>query len=381
MMENFTFHNPTKVIFGRDTVRQIGGEISARGYKKVLLVAGGGSIKKNGVYDAVVGSLRAGGVAWEELWGVRANPELATVRKGIDTARREEVDAVLAVGGGSVIDSTKAIAVGVYVEDIWAVYEGKAKAEKALPIFTVLTLSATGTEMNGNSVLTHDEEKKKWDMHGAVLYPVVTIIDPTVQMSLPWSQTVNGGLDAMAHLMEYYFLGSTEEVTIAVDEALMRTAIKAVDALQKDPSDYDARANLAWTATLALNDVSGVAMKGGDWATHYIQHSLSALHPDVAHGEGLGVLFPAWITYVQDRNPAQFERWAREVWQASSVDEALGKWKATLKRWGAPTTLRELGFSEDEIKPLAENCMMHGQPGQLRKLDRQDVEAILRMAF
>ena len=301
-MENFTFYNPTRIIFGKDTVEQIGGVIKEAGFRRVLLVTGGGSIRKNGVYDAVSQSLREAGINWAEAWGVRPNPVLSKAQEIIELAKTEQVEAVLAVGGGSVIDTAKSVAAGVLVPDIWAAFERRVEVTRALPIFVVLTMSGTGSEMDPLAVLTHEGEVKKWVLRSPALFPRASIIDPTVQYSLPWHQTVNGAIDALTHVMEFYFLGTWEETTLALDEALMRTIISMTHRLQKNPRSYEARANLAWAASLALNGLTGVGLREGDFATHRIETAMSAVFPEIAHGAGLGVLFPAWIEYLKDYN-------------------------------------------------------------------------------
>jgi len=380
-MENFTFYSPTKLVFGKDVNKQAGAEIAACGAKRVLLLAGGGSIRKNGVYDRVTGSLKAAGVSWIEVWGVRPNPVLSKVEEAVAACRAERVEAVLAVGGGSVLDSGKAVAAGFYLTNSWDAYSGAAAVEKALPLFAVLTLSATGSEMNSFSVLTNEAETKKWAMGAPVLFPKVSFIDPSAQMTLPWHQTVNGAVDAMAHVMEFYFVGTTEETAIALDEALTKSILVATDRLQENPNDYESRANLAWAATLALNGVSGGCLKGGDWAVHGIEHALSALRPEVAHGAGLGVLFPAWIRYVRKENPPQFRRWAKNIWDAPSIEKGIAKMKARLRKWGAPVALDELGFSKADIPAIAANALLAGPLGQLKTLSQKDIEGILALGF
>ncbi len=380
-MDNFTFQNPTKIIFGKGGIAQIGKELKSVCRTKVLIIAGKGSIKSNGVYDQVTQSLKNYGIEWHEYWGIRANPLLSNVREAIEIAKEKKVDAILAVGGGSVIDSAKAVAAGYYMDDVWQAFEEHKPVVKALPLYTVLTISATGSEMNSGAVITHDEDKKKWPFGGPALYPVTSIIDPQVQMSLPWNQTVNGAIDALSHIMEFYFLGTDEEVIIAQNEALMNTVIKVTDLLQKDEKDYAARASLSWAATVALNGLSGIALKGGDWATHMLEHSLSALHPKIAHGSGLAVMFPAWIKYTAAENPAQYERWAKNVWNAKSVDEALDKMKAKCRQWGAPTTLAELNLSEADIPALVENASMLGKLGKVKQLGPEDFAAIYKLAL
>lgn len=380
-MENFEYFNPTKLIFGKGTIAKIGPSIRNHKCKKVLLLGGGGSIKENGVYDQTIGSLRASGIKWVEYWGVRPNPVLSTVEAAVKIAKQEKVDAILAVGGGSVVDSGKAVAAGAFMKDVWSAFTGQAVIKKALPLFVILTLSATGSEMNCFAVITKEEEKKKWAVGSPALFPFVSIIDPDIQTSLPWNQTVNGGLDALAHIMEFYFLGTEEETTIALDEALMRTVLQSVHGLQKDSSSYEHRANLAWSATMALNGVSGAQLMGGDWATHTIEHGVSALHPEVAHGTGLGILFPAWIQFMEPNNPAQFKRWAKEVWNADSLDKGIRQMKETLKKWGAPTSLSQRGIKEKELKAIAENVWLRAPLGRLKSLSKQDVNTILKLAL
>lgn len=380
-MIQYHFYNPTRLVFGEGSIGQIGKLVAEQGIRKVLLIAGGGSIKQNGVYQTATSALQAANVAWVECWGVRANPELGKVREAIALARQEGVEAVLAVGGGSVIDTAKAVAAGFYLNDVWQAYEGKEKISQALPIFTILTLSATASEMNGNAVISNDAEKKKWGIGNAKLYPKVSIIDPAVQNSLPWQQTVNGALDALAHIMEFYFVGTTQETTSAVNEALMRTIISMVDNLQVDPADADSRANLAWAVTLGLNGMSGAGMNGGDWACHGMEHSVSSFDPKVAHGAGLGVIFPAWMQYVEQANPAQFARFARNVWGCATLAEAIAAMKTKIKAWNGQTTLRELGVPEAALPEIAANAVLRGPVGRLKPLEQADVEAILRLAY
>lgn len=380
-MDNFSFQNPTRIIFGRDTVGQIGGVIKESGFKRVLLVAGGGSIKNNGVYANVVRSLQEAEIAWVEAWGVRPNPVLTKAREIIDTARREQVEAVLAVGGGSVIDTAKSVAAGVFLPDIWAAYERQVEVSRALPLFVVLTMSGTGSEMDPLAVLTHEEEVKKWVLRSPALFPVASIIDPTVQNSLPWNQTVNGAIDALTHVMEYYFLGTGEETTMALDEALMRTIIAMTHSLQQDSLNYEARANLAWAATLALNGLSGAGLREGDFASHRLETAMSAVFPDVAHGAGLAVLFPAWILYVKGYNPATFARWSRQVWEADSVEAGVERMRRTFQGWGAPITLGELGIKEADIPTIVATADKVGVLGKLKELTPEDLGTILRLAL
>ncbi len=380
-MENFTFYNPVRVLFGEATIPQIGRELKNAGIKRVLLLAGGGSIKSNDVYENVVKSLRRAGIEWEELWGVRPNPTLEHARSGIEMCREGNLGAILAVGGGSVIDEAKSIAAGYYLDDLWQAFEGSAKINNALPVYTILTISATCSEMNMFAVLSNEDEKKKWAIRSEHIFPKLSIIDPAVQSSLPWRQTANGGVDAISHTMEYYFLGTNQEISISVGEAVISTIIKAVDRLKADSNDYNARANLAWASTLALNGVAGAAMRGGDWAVHNIEHSISAFFPEVAHAEGLAVVFPAWILYMYDNNKNQFDRFAKNIWGAGSLEDGVSKLKEKYKSWGAPVSLRDLNIARDMIPEIARNSVIRGNFGILKKLGEQDVINILEVAY
>ncbi len=379
-MNNFSFHNPTQVLFGKDTIPQIGEELAKRGHKKVLLLAGGGSIKQNGVYEHTVKSLEAAGIARAECWGVQANPILSKVQEAIALCREEGVDAVLAVGGGSVLDSAKSVACGFYMNDVWAGFEKTEAITRALPLFTILTLSATGSEMNMFAVLTKPEEHKKWAIAHPSLYPVLSIVDPSVQTSLPWRQTVCGGVDSLSHIMEFYFIGKPGDTTVAVNTSVSRTIIRSVDELQRSPGDYEARANLAWGSTLALNGISGCGLNFGEWSTHMLEHAVSAHHPNVAHAEGLAVLFPAWIEYCQSANPETFAHWAEALWSSQSVEEGIAAFRDRLRQWEAPISLGDLGVKREEIPAIAETAMLTQPLGSLRPLSHQDVVNILEIA-
>lgn len=379
-MNNFKYQNPVKIIFGKGTIRDIGHEIYSSGISKVLILMGGGSVKKNGVYEQVVDSLEKNGVDFVEQWGVIPNPVLSHAEKTLELARREKVEAILAVGGGSVIDEAKAVAAGYYAPDIWSIFEKTYKPQQALPLFTVLTISATASEINSFAVLTNEIEKKKWSFGSPHVYPFVSIIDPTVQMNLPINQTINGGVDSLSHIMEFYFMGENEETTLAINESLMRTVIKSIDELVADPLNYDWRANLAWCSSLALQGITGISMGGGEFACHRIEHGISALYPNVAHAEGLSVLFPAWIEYISPLKPEIFERWAKNVWDADSIEHGIERMKEKFKFWGAPVSLSELEIGPDEFGTIAENALMFGEVGKIKALNKSDIINILNIA-
>lgn len=379
-MEYFKYYNPTKVIFGKNTINHIGEEISLCKIKKVLMLYGGGSIKQNGVYDLVVNSLNKNGIDFVEFSGVQPNPTLEHATQVIDFGKKHNIEAILAVGGGSVIDEAKSVAAGYFVNQLWNIFERKESIEKALPLFTVLTLSATGTEMNSYAVLTNTAEKKKWSFGSPFSYPKVSIIDPTVQTSLPWRQTINGGVDSLSHIMELYFAGDLAETTLALNEALMRTIIKSMYELQINQNDYEARSELAWCASLALNGITGVAMNGGEWTVHRIEHALSAFYPSVAHAEGLAVVFPAWIKYVSGKSPERFLRWSQNVFNVDTLEDGIDAYIKLLEKWNAPTKLYQLNIKSEEIPALAENAMRQGTLGNKYKIEYEDVVKILEIA-
>jgi alcohol dehydrogenase YqhD (iron-dependent ADH family) len=381
-MENFTFYNPTRIVFGKNTIPQIGQILNNDQISSVLLLAGGGSIKNNGVYDTIAKSLNDNNIKFVEHFGVRPNPIVEHSRIGKDLIAKNNLQAILAVGGGSVIDEGKSIASGYYLDDIWNGFNKSVIPEKGLPIYTILTLSGTGSEANFNAVLSNDELKKKMSLYSPLHFPKTSIIDPTVQYSLPWNQTANGGIDAMTHCMENYFTGTYQTTTPAVSEALMTTLIHTLDALQTEPNNYAHRANLAWAAVLALNGISAAGMNGGDWATHKLQHGISALYPHVAHSPGLTAIFPSWMKYCYKENPTQFNRWAKNVWQCESFEDAINKMKSKFKQWGSPTSIRELDVPKSSIPDFVQNTLgIAPVIGGLKILTADDISAIYEMAW
>ncbi len=382
-MKDFKFHNPTKVIFGRGKISEIGKELKRDGIKKVLMVAGKGSIKRNGVYEQTIESLKNNGIKWVELWGIMPNPRLSKVYEGIDIAREDDCDAVLAVGGGSVIDAAKGIAAGIpYDGDVWDFYTG-GPPSKVHPIYDILTISATGSEMNGNSVVTKDDTLEKKGMHGAPLTnPRASIIDPSVQFSLPKEQTAYGAIDAITHVAEFYFNGSKElNFPDRLCESLIRTIIDNTDVLLDNPEDYDARAELAWSATMALNGMTAVGRGRGDWASHQIEHALSAIY-DIAHGAGLAIVLPAVLEFNRDIHRDKIEQFGERVFGArEDADMVLERLRNMYVEWGAPVRLSDVGIPEEDIPKIASNGSIGYPIGHPRKLSREDVEAILRLAL
>jgi alcohol dehydrogenase YqhD (iron-dependent ADH family) len=380
-MQNFNFVNPVRIIFGRGTISRLGAEAAKAG-KKALLVYGGGSIKQNGVYNELTAALKKSGVAWVEHAGVKPNPVLAHTREGVRLAQANACDLIVAAGGGSVIDEAKAIAAGAkYTGDVWDFFCGKAAPKEALPLFTVLTLPATGSEMNAGCVVTNEELAQKYSAHSPLLFPRVSILDPETTMSLPPAQVANGAVDSIAHLIESYFTTADREVGVTdeIVHALARSVVAATGRILKDPKDYDARASMMWSATLALNGLAGCGYGGTSFPNHAIEHSLSALY-DIAHGAGLAIVMPAWFkTHLEKSGPARLEKFGAAVFGVKGAEATIEAFEKFFKTAGAPVRLAEAGIPCSDIPRIAENAMglitLWGM-----KLKKAEVEEILKKA-
>ena len=391
-MNDFSFYSPTKFVFGRGAEAKVGSLVRAFGGTKVLLHFGGGSVKKNGVYDAVVKALESEGVGYVPLGGVQPNPRSGLVREGIALCRKESVDFILAVGGGSVIDSAKAIAFGtLYDGDFADFYFGKdvknqPQVPKALPVGTVLTIAAAGSEGSANSIINLEPGNLKRGATGDVLRPKFSVLNPEFTFTLPPFQTACGLTDIFAHIAERYFTPTKEvEITDALCEAVMRTVVKEGAKVMANPRDYDARANIMWAGTVAHNNVCGVG-RAQDWSSHGIEHELSALY-DCAHGAGLAVVMPAWMDYVMEADIARFARFAERVWDVREgspekmAKEGVRRYRAWLKSIGMPQNFVELGAKTEDIPALVEKLGLKGNTlGAFRPLNDADVAAILRIA-
>lgn len=388
-MNNFTFYNPTKLIFGRGQVEQLSTEIPRYG-KKVLLVYGGGSIKRSGLYDQVTGILKGLGATVFELSGVEPNPRLTTVRRGVDICKKEGIEFLLAVGGGSVIDCTKAIAVGAKFDgDVWDIVTRKAVPQDALPFGTVLTLAATGSEMNAASVITNWETNEKYGWGSPLSFPKFSILDPVNTFTVPRDQTVYGIVDMMSHVFEQYFHHTTN--TPLVDrmcESLLRTVIETAPKLINDLENYDHRETILYCGTVALNGTLGVGAVG-DWATHGIEHAVSAVY-DIPHGGGLAILFPNWMKYCLDENVGRFKQFAIRVFDVNAEGksdrdvalEGIGKLRDFWNSIGAPNRLADYDIDDSQIDLMAEKAIARGgQLGTFKKLNKEDVTEIYRMSL
>lgn len=388
-MLNFEFYNRTKIIFGRDAENKVG-ELTKLVGKKVLLHYGGGSIKKFGLYDKIVNSLTEAGIEYVELSGVVANPRVSLVRKGIELCKKENIDFILAVGGGSVIDSSKAIAAGYYYDgDVWDLFVRKGMFEKCLPIGVVLTIPAAGSESSAGAVITNDDGKWKKDIGHLNLRPIFAICNPEVTFTLPPYQTGCGATDMFAHVMERYFTNTEHvELTDRMSEAIMKTILMQAPKLMKDPTDYDARAEIMWAGTLAHNDLVGVGREN-DWASHNIEHELSGIY-DIAHGAGLAIIFPAWMKYVYKNDIERFAQFANRVFDIEvntrDLEETALKGIAALERFfkelGMPTRLSDAGITDNQYALMASKATGNNSHtlGFFVKLTKTDIESIYELA-
>lgn len=387
-MLNFNFHNPTKILFGKNKIHQLGKEILPYG-RKVLLVYGGGSIKKNGIYDQVIEELNKSKIDYTELSGIAPNPRIKSVREGVKICKADQIDLVLAVGGGSVIDASKLIAAGAkYTGDSWDFMINQAKIAEALPLGCVLTLSATGSEMNGNAVITNWDTQEKLAVTSDKIYPKFSILDPTYTYTVPNNQTAYGSVDIISHVFEQYFSKTpSTPIQNGFSETLLKTVIKFTPIALENPEDYDARANLMLANTLALNGLIGMG-KEEDWATHMIEHELSAVY-DIPHGAGLAIIFPNWMKYVMEQDLTVFKRFAFQVWDVNPINkadiaaESIKRTQSFFRNIGAPTTLSDVNIKEDRLKEIAEKTIQHmgGPLGSFKKLEMEDVYNILKMSL
>lgn len=387
-MENFIFQNPTKIIFGRGMENTVGEEVRVYS-KKCLLHYGKDSIKKSGLYDKVITSLKKSGIEYVELAGVMPNPRLSLVRQGIEICRKEKIDFILAVGGGSTIDSAKAIALGVpYSGDVWDFYLRTVEPKKALNIGTILTIPATGSESSPASVITNEDGWYKRSASTKLIVPKFSILNPELTFTLPKYQIACGVADIMAHLMERYFTNTKNvELTDRLIEATMKTVINNAPLILKNTSNYDAWAEIMWSGTIAHNEILNTG-RIGDWASHKIEHELSGIY-DIAHGAGLAVVFPAWMKYVYKHDIARFARFATRVWDVKAEKDAektalegIAKLTTFFKSLGLPATLKELNIEENKLEEMADKCTDHETRvvGTFVPLKTADVLAILKLA-
>lgn len=386
-MNNFTYDNKTKIIFGRGTENKVGTETKKFG-SRVLLHYGGGSIKKSGLYDKVVNSLKEEGISFVELGGVQPNPRLSLVREGIRLCRENNIDFILAVGGGSVIDSAKAIGAGVpYEGDVWDFYTGKARIEKTLPVGVVLTIPAAGSEASSGSVITNEDGWYKRGAGAIIMRPVFAIMNPEFTFTLPPYQTACGVADMMAHIMERYFTNVQDvELTDRLCEATLKTIINNAAIAIGEPDNYAARSEIMWAGTIAHNGLLDTG-RIGDWASHDIEHEISAIY-DIAHGAGLAIVFPAWMKYVYKHDVNRFVQFAVRVWGVEpdfkdiekTALEGIERMKDFFRDIGLPVALGDADIPDDRLEEMAQKGTEDGPLGNFVKFEKEDVLNILKLA-
>ena len=389
-MENFDFRNPTKIIFGKGTETRVGAETAAYA-KKVLLHFGGGSVVASGLLDRVKASLKAAGVEWVELGGVKPNPRLSLVYEGVRLCKEKGLGLVLAVGGGSVIDSAKAIAMGAVMEgDVWDYYLGKGAPTAALPVATVLTIPAAGSESSTGTVITKEEGALKRAVNSELLYPRFSILNPELAFTLPKFQVACGAADIMAHLMERYFTNVEHvEFTDRLLEATMKTIALQAPKVLENPKNYDAWAEFMWAGTIAHNNLLNTG-RVGDWASHDIEHEISGIY-DVAYGAGLAVVFPAWMKHVLKHDVSRFAQWAVRVWNVdmdymnpeAAAREGIRRLEAFFHSVGLGTRLADLDVGTDRLDEMARKSTDGDvrKLGNFVKLDSAAVRKILELAL
>ncbi|CAH1204777.1 iron-containing alcohol dehydrogenase [Paenibacillus sp. JJ-223] len=387
-MKTFQFYNPTRLIFGKGQVETLKTEVPKYG-KRVLLVYGGGSIKRNGLYDQVIGLLNDIGAEVTELAGVEPNPRLATVHKGVDLCKTNDIELILAVGGGSVIDCAKAIAVGAkYEGDMWDFAARKAVAKDALPLGTILTMAATGSEMNSGSVITNQDTQEKLGWGSPVSFPTFSILDPVNTYSVPRDQTVYGMVDMMSHVLEHYFhLDENTPVQLGFCETILRTVMDVAPRLIEDLENYELRETILYCGTMALNGVLNMGL-AGDWATHNIEHAVSAVY-DIPHGGGLAILFPHWMKHNIDVKVDRFKRLAVNVFGVNPegksdkqvAEEGIEALRQFWTSIGAPSRLADYDIDDSKIDVMADKAMLFGPFGNFKKLQREDVVSIYKASL
>jgi alcohol dehydrogenase YqhD (iron-dependent ADH family) len=387
-MNSYIYYNPTRLIFGKDQLSSLKDELGVYG-KKVLLVYGGGSIKRSGLYDEVLNELKNMGAEVSELSGVEPNPRLSTVKKGVEICKEKGIECLLAVGGGSVIDCTKAIAAGAkYEGDVWDIITLKATPKEALPFGTVLTLAATGSEMNSGSVITNWETQEKYGWGSPLVFPKFSILDPSYTFTVPKDQTTYGIVDMMSHVLEQYFHNA--ENTPLQDrfaESILLTVMETAPKLIEDLENYDLRETILYNGTMALNGTLQMGVRG-DWGSHNIEHAVSAVY-DIPHAGGLAILFPNWMRHNVDTNVARFKQLATRVFGVETEGksdkevalEGIDRLSAFWTSLGAPNKLADYKIDDSKLEVIAEKAMARGEFGNFNKQNKDDVLKILEMSL
>ena len=386
-MLDFDYSISTKVFFGRNNIERVAEEIHKYA-DRILLVYGERGIKARGLYEKIVNILNKGKIIYKDLPGVKPNPSIESVREGIVLCKEHKLEFILAVGGGSVIDCAKAIAAGFYyLGDTWDLFIKKKEIKKALSLGTVLTLAATGSEMNGNSVISNEEREEKLVIMSDLLRPKFSFLDPTYTFTVSKKHTSAGIVDMFSHTVEQYFSPVKDAfVQDRLAEGIFKTCVKYGAIALAEPKNYEARANLLWTSSFALNGLLGYG-KTGDWSTHYIEHELSAIY-DITHGVGLAILTPYWMSYVlSEATLYKFVEYSRNVWDITGKDkleiarEGIKKTRDFFKSLEMPASLREVGIDDLRLEEMARKAVTFGELGSFRKLNKEDVLNILKDAY
>jgi alcohol dehydrogenase len=386
-MMNFVFDNKTKIIFGKDTESVVGEEVKQYG-SKVLLHYGGGSIKKSGLYDKILNSLKEQGIEVFELGGVKPNPRLSLVKEGIKLCKENNIDFILAVGGGSTIDSSKAIGIGVkYEGDVWDFFTEKDYPKDTLPVGVVLTIPAAGSESSTGCVITNEDGWYKRSTGGIMVRPKFAILNPELTYTLPNYQTACGVADIIAHVMERYFTNEKNvDFTDRLCEATIKTIVNNAPIALKNPKNYAARSEIMWASTIAHNGLLGTGREE-DWGSHDIEHEISAIY-DIAHGAGLSIIFPAWMKYVYNKDLNRFAQFANRVWGVEidlnnlekTALEGIERLEGFFKYIGLPTSLEDADIPTDRLEEMSQKATKYGPLGSFVKLNKEDVYNILKLA-
>ncbi len=387
-MKNFIFHNPTRIVFGEGTISKIGKNAKAFG-GKALMVYGRSSIKRSGLYSRVIDLLREEAIEIVEFAGVKSNPSLSHLREGIELAKRQRIDFLLAVGGGSVIDETKAIAAGAMTNgDVWDFFTGKATIQAALPVLTILTLPASGSEMNGSMVITNEDTRQKYGFSSPYLYPRISVLDPAVTCTIPLTYTAYGAVDAMSHLLEGYFTHKDTWAPIQdrYVEGLVKTIMESTERIFADPEDYQGRATMMWAATLAWNGLALAGVGKAGLPNHMLEHPLSGIY-DIPHGAGLSVVIPGWMKYVSGKDCRKIARFAENVLglKRDSKKSTAEKGITALKRWfekiGSPTSFSAANIPASDLDEIVENAAALAELWGLNDYPKEVIAEIYKMCL
>ncbi len=381
-MQNFTFFNPTRIEFGKGKEANIGQYVKEFDVGSVLVLYGSDRIKQDGLFKRVTASLDSQGIGFEAVGGVISNPVISLVRDAVKVVKDNNLQGIVAVGGGSVADSAKAIAAGAkYDGDVWDFFIGKATVGDAIPVFTIMTLAATGSEMNPYGVVTNEETRQKYNLGGPSLFPKVSVINPELMATVTPEYLAYSAVDIFSHSLDLYFTAKVfPEYTAALVENILATVMRTTSLLMKNPNNYEARGEFAWASTMALNGNTFVGVAGNTYDTHMIEHAMGGLY-NVPHGAGLAVVLPAWLTAIKDQNKKRFERFARTLFGTDDGDAGIKKLTEWFSSIGAPVTFAEAGLSADAIDPIAENAFGIAKLwGMDQRYSKERIAEILKLA-